>query len=97
MELKTGCITPIYKKGNKCNTKNYRPVCSLSQFSKIFEKVVYKSMIKFITKNKIISKSQYGFLSNNSTESALIAFTDYIHQGLLKYSNVGSVFMDLWF
>ena len=52
-------------------------------------------MMKFITKNKIISKSQHGFLSNKSTESALIDFTDYIHQGLLKYSNVGSVFMDL--
>ena len=40
VELKTGCITPIYKKGNKCTIENYRPVCSLPQFSKIFEKVV---------------------------------------------------------
>ena len=94
-ELKIGCITPIYKKGDKCSIENYRPVCSLSQFSKIFEKVVYKNMMKFILKNKLISDSQYGFLSNKSTESALIDFTDYIHQGLSKHSNVGSVFMDL--
>ena len=94
-ELKTGCITPTYKKGDKCSIENYRPVCSLSQFSKIFEKVIYKNMMKFILKNKIISDSQHGFLSSKSTESALIDFTDYVHQGLSKHFNVGSVFMDL--
>ena len=78
VELKTGCISPIYKKGDKCSIENYRPICSLSQFSKIFEKVVYKNMMKFILKNKIISNSQYGFLSNKSTESALIDFTMFI-------------------
>ncbi|CAL4130262.1 unnamed protein product, partial [Meganyctiphanes norvegica] len=49
-ELKTGCITPIYKKGDKNNIENYRPVCSLSQFSKIFEKVVFNRMTDYITK-----------------------------------------------
>ena len=35
-ELKTGCITPVYKKGDKTDIKNYRPVCSLSPLSKIY-------------------------------------------------------------
>ncbi|CAL4115926.1 unnamed protein product [Meganyctiphanes norvegica] len=94
-ELKTGCITPIYKKGDKNNIENYRPVCSLSQFSKIFEKVVFNRMTDYITKNSILSISQYGFRSNMNTESALIDLVDYIHGGLNKKSNVGAVFMDL--
>ena len=60
-ELKSGCITPIHKSGDKTSTKNYRPVCSLSSISKIIEKVVYNRMIKYIDKNEILSPKQYGF------------------------------------
>ena len=94
VELKTGCITPIFKKGDKYSIDNYRPVCSLSQFSKIFEKIVYKHMITFIHRNKIITSSQYGFQSGKSTESALIDFIGYIHERLTSKCHVGSVFMD---
>ena len=94
-ELKTGCITPIYKKGDQYNVENYRPVCSLSQFSKIFEKIVFLQMNDFINKNGIISKSQYGFQANKSTEAALMDLVDYVHKGLTDKSNVGAVFMDL--
>ena len=52
-ELKSGCITPTYKKGEHNNIENYRPVCSLNQFSKIFEKVIYNQMIKYISKRII--------------------------------------------
>ena len=94
-ELKTGCITPIYKKGDKHNIENYRPVCSLSQFSKIFEKIIYNRMINYIDKYSILTDSQYGFRANKSTESALIDFTDFIYEGLTEKSHIGAIFMDL--
>ena len=37
-ELKTGCITPIYKNGSKNDVKNYRPVCSLHHLAKYLRK-----------------------------------------------------------
>ena len=43
-ELKAGCITPIFKSGDRDDIKNYRPVCSLSPFSKIFERIIYNRM-----------------------------------------------------
>ena len=52
-ELKLGCITPIFKKGDKYCMSNYRPVCSLSPFSKIFERILYNRMLDFIGKNNI--------------------------------------------
>ena len=52
-ELKIGCITPIYKNGSKSDIKNYRPVCSLSPFSKIFEKITFNRMMDFIEQNDI--------------------------------------------
>ena len=74
---------------------NYRPVCNLSPFSKIFERIIHNRMLEFIKKNKIFSTTQYGFRKEMGTETALIDFTDFIHQGLLKRHNVGTIFMDL--
>ena len=94
-ELKTGCITPIYKKGDQYNVENYRPVCSLPQFSKIFKKIIFFHMTNFINKNNIITKFQYGFQARKSTEAALMDLVDYVYKGLNEKSNVGAVFMDL--
>ena len=95
IELKSGCITPTYKKGEHNNIENYRPICSLNQFSKILEKVIYNQMINFIEKNNLFTNAQYGFRSNRSTESALIELVEYVHIGLTNKSNIGAVFMDL--
>ena len=43
---------------------------------------MYKRLIKFIDKNKILSKHQYGFRKNRSTEHALIELID----GITNYS-----------
>ena len=94
-ELKLGCITPIFKKGDKSKISNYRPVCSLSHFSKILERIVYNRMVDFIDKYNIFADTQYGFRKKKSTEGALLDFTNYIHEGLTKKFNIGAVFMDL--
>ena len=94
-ELKTGCITPIYKNGPKNDVKTYRPVCSLLPFSKILEKIIYNRMIEFIDQNEILSSNQFGFRKGLSTESAIIQFINNIHNGLHYKHNTVAVFMDL--
>ena len=94
-ELKSGCITPIHKSGDKTSIKNYRPVCSLSSISKIIEKVVYNRMIKYIDKNEILSPKQYGFRKKMGTETALAHYIDYILSGLKDKKYTVSIFMDL--
>ena len=94
-ELKIGCITPVFKKGDKTNISSYRPVCSLSLFSKIFERIIYDRMVNFIDKNNIFSKYQFGFRKNMNTETALINFVDFVYKGLTAKENVGAIFMDL--
>ena len=94
-ELKSGCITPIFKKGVKSSLKNYRPVCSLSSISKIIEKVVHNRMIKFIDKYEILSSKQFGFRKNMGTETALANYIDYLLSGLKDKKYTVSIFMDL--
>ena len=94
-ELKNGCITPIYKNGSKSDVKNYRPVCSLSPFSKIFERIIYNRMIEFIEQNNILSTNQFGFRKGLNTQAAITQFVDKVHTGLNKRHHTVAVFMDL--
>ena len=94
-ELKKGCITPIFKTGNKNTISNYRPVCSLSPLSKIIEKVAYNKMIKFIDKYGILSKEQFGFRKNMGTDTALANYIESLLKGLNDKKYTVSIFMDL--
>jgi len=46
-------IKPIYKKGDKTQTANYRPISLLPVFSKIFEKVLCKRLYNHLSLNNI--------------------------------------------
>ena len=39
--MKVAEVIPIFKKGQKGKTTNYRPISLLSQFNKIFEKLLH--------------------------------------------------------
>ena len=43
--LKTGRITPIFKKGDPLIFDNYRPISILPVFGKIFEKIIYTRVV----------------------------------------------------
>ena len=93
--LKLGCITPIFKGGDKGKVNNYRPVCSLSPFSKIIEKVVNNRMVDFLEIFNIFSKTQFGFRKNMGTETALLYYIENLQKALNDKKYSISIFMDL--
>jgi hypothetical protein len=46
--LKYSRVKPLYEEGEKSCISNYRPISLLTEFSKIFEKVIYKRASGFI-------------------------------------------------
>jgi hypothetical protein len=66
-KLKMAKIIPIFKNGDKLDVNNYRPIYLLSNFNKIFEKLMCQRMESFIESNDILSSSQYGFYKGYST------------------------------
>ena len=94
-ELKVAKVFPIYKSGDKKCISNYRPISVLSFFSKVFEKVMYNHLIDFIDNNNILSKHQFGFRKNHSTNHAVIALVDKISTALDMGKVAIGCFIDL--
>ena len=47
--FKTSKVTQLYKKGDKTNLNNYRPISILSTIYKVFERVIYITIYDCIT------------------------------------------------
>ena len=54
-------VIPVYKADDETDACNYRPISLLSNFNRIFEKIMYNRMKVFIQKHQLLSSSQYGF------------------------------------
>ncbi len=65
-------VIPIFKKGDKSDPNNYRPVSLLNTTSKLMEKIVFKYIFNFFQEHKIVSRWQSGFMPGCSTTCQLL-------------------------
>jgi len=93
--LKVADVKPLFKNGDKSIMSNYRPISMLSNFSKIFEKIIKARLIEFLEKNNLLSKNQYGFRPGLSTENALYKVTQFLYSNLDKSNKSLAIFLDI--
>ena len=93
-QCKIDHITPIFKKGDKVDSSNCRPVSLLSNISKILETVIYTWLYKFLGKFKYLYKKQFGFRKFHSTNHAFVSVTEEVKQALEKKKFTCGVFLD---
>jgi hypothetical protein len=94
-EWKLAKVIALYKKNSRKLPENYRPISLLNCFGKIFEKIIYKQMIKFIDKHKILYLHQYGFRKHFSTCLALIDMIDKIKEAIDKNEYSLGIYLDI--
>ena len=93
--LKVAKVIPIFKKGEQTSVNNFRPISILSPINKIFEKLLYSRLIKYVDKSNILYKYQFGFRKNHSTEHALIELVDQIRLNMGGNQMTCGIFIDL--
>jgi hypothetical protein len=94
-KLKIADIKPIFKSGDKTNMNNYRPISMLSNYSKIFEKIIKARLISFLEKNQLLSKNQFGFRPGLSTDNALYKVTQFLYSALDNSKKSLAIFLDI--
>ena len=55
-------ITALYKKGNKLQASNYRPISLTSVICKCMEKIIKSTVTDHLYKEKLIIDEQHGFV-----------------------------------
>ena len=88
-------IVPLFKKIDKTEVGNYRPVSILSIISKVFERVVYDQIQTYLDERKLLYNFQSGFRPRFSTDTCLIHLTDYIKFQMDEGYFVGMVLLVL--
>lgn len=89
---KNAKLCPVFKKGDKSNVANYRPIAIICNFSKVFEMVIYEIIYAHV-KPQIVDP-QHGFVRGRSTTSNLTCITQFIATALNDCSQVDVIYTD---
>ena len=92
--MKTAKVIPIFKRGDKCDVSNYRPISLLTSFSKLLEKIIYIRTISFLKQFDIICDFQFGFRENYNTTHALLTLVEKVTTALDKFCHTIGIFLD---
>ena len=88
-------VIPVHKKGDKSACTNYRPISLLSQFNKIYERILHHRLYSYLQDFELLTGHQFGFRPNSSTSLAVESiYSDLLH----NYDNglfTCSLFIDL--
>ena len=103
LSLKTGkipddwryaSVCPAFKKGDKNNPINYRPISLTCIICKLLEHVVTSSIMKHLEYNNILYDLQHGFRSSRSCETQLVSFIQDLAKSSDKNIQTDLIIMD---
>ena len=66
----------------------------LPTFSKLFEKLIQKHLLTYLSENNILNPSQYGFKIGHSTLHALITASENVYRALDQNHHTLGIFLD---
>ena len=92
-ELKLSEVIPLYKKLDPLKKENYRPVSLLPHVSKVFERIIYKQIMSYVT--NLFSDYITGFRKSHGSQHCLVKMLENWKSALDKSESVSALFMDL--
>ena len=87
-------VAPAYKKGERSNPANYRPISLTCILCKTLEHIVASSITKHLSKLNIFYELQHGFRVKRSCESQLLMLGDDIFKSVCKKKQTDLILLD---
>ena len=75
-DWRTAHVSPVYKKGQKYNPENYRPISLTCICCKLLEHFIVKHIMSHADTHNILYRLQHGFRTGRSCETQLLEFID---------------------
>jgi len=94
MEWKQAHVTPIFKKGKKCEPSNYRPISLTSIPCRLMESIIKDHVMDHLLDNELIKKSQHGFIKNRSCTTNLLEFLEAVLSEIDEGNPVDVIYLD---
>lgn len=94
-EWKKSNVIPLFKKGDRQDKTNYRPVSLLPSLSKILEKVVFVRLYNFLLHINYLNPLQSGFRPGDSTVNQLLYIVHLIYEAFENGKEVRMFFLDI--
>ena len=87
-------ITPIHKKGDRAEARNYRPVSLTSICCKILEHIIHSQIMGHLDRHKILTDQQHGFRKRRSCDTQLLVTHNDLVDSLDKKKTTDVVILD---
>ena len=86
--------SPIFKKGDKSDPTNYRPISLTCVLCKVLEHIVASSLTKHLTNSNILFELQHGFREKRSCKTQLVTLVDEIAKNMQKGKQTDLILLD---
>jgi hypothetical protein len=93
-DWKNANISPLFKKGSKTDSKNYRPISLTSVVCKILESLIKDNICNHLHEHKLIKDTQHGFSRGRSCLTNLLSFFETVTQWVDKGDPVDIIYLD---
>ena len=93
-EWKEANIVPLFKKGSRNKSENYRPVSLTSVICKLLERLIKDHMVDFLVRHKRLNSSQHGFLKARSCLTNMLRFLEEFTKWIDEGSPVDINYLD---
>ena len=87
-------MSSIFKKGDKSDLANYRPISPTCVLCKVLEHIVASNLTKHLANSNILFELQHGFMEKRSCETQLVMLVDEIAENLQTGKRTDLILLD---